>query len=438
MYKLSKYNFKVEYNDTLLLYNPLSNIIAPIKLVDKGILIKLLNNLPVFIKEKAELFTKFKDWGFIINKDFDEIDYIRLMNHKKVFISRYYRLTINPTLDCNMSCWYCTVDSAGVIRPNKRMSDAVIKNIKKHASLLIEKKLIDGIFLDWFGGEPMLYFYEVILPIASHIKDMAIKYNIPMTHHITTNGYLIDKNNLNEIKKISLNSFQITLDGNEEKHNKIRKHNGLPTFNKIIENINLICDKIENPRITLRINYDRKTLYNISEIIPKILKHNRNKIRVSFQKVFQIGKLDEDENLLLKKVIGEFEESGFRVTYWAFRPNSYHTCYSDKFYHAVVNYDGNVYKCTARDYSENIRAGVLKNNGEIEWNYKLLSRMFSKATFENDKCLNCKLLPLCFGPCIQKTYEVLIKKAKFKCLMEDSELSIDTFIISEAKKRNLI
>jgi len=438
MYKLSKYNFFVEYNDIILFYNALTDIVIPIKFSDKDILLSLLNNLVMFQKKRLKLFNKFCDWGFIIKMEFDEISYIKFKNHQVIFNTRNYRLTINPTLDCNMSCWYCTVDAAGVKRPNKRMNDNIISNIKKYVSFLIENRLVDGFFLDWFGGEPMIYFKEVIVPIAMHIKALTKKYNIPFLHHITTNGYLINKENIKTIDEISLNSFQITLDGNKSRHNKIRQHYGNPTFDKIIENINMICDKVENSSITLRINYDRKTLTNISDIIPLIHQKYRSKINISFQKIFQLKGLNGNENVLLKKVKEEFEKAGFDINYWAFRPKSFFTCYSDKYAHAVINYDGNVYKCTARDYSEDVRIGKLKDNGMIDWKKEMLSTMFAQAPFENEICLNCKLLPLCFGPCIQKHYETKTSKATFNCKMKDSELSVETFIITEAKKRNLI
>jgi len=369
---------------------------------------------------------------------FDELNYIKFRNHQIIFNTRNYRLTINPTLDCNMNCWYCTVAAAGANRPKKRMDDNVISNIKEYISFLIENKTVDGFFLDWFGGEPMLYFEDVIIPIATHVKDLTYKFKIPFTHHITSNGYLFNTENIEMINKISLNSFQITLDGNKSRHNKIRKHYGNPTFDQIIKNINLICNRVENASITLRINYDRKTLMNVSDIIPLINKNIRNKISISFIKIFQLKSLNGNENILLKKAKEEFENSGFNVDYWAFRPKSFFTCYSDKYAHAVINYDGNVYKCTARNYSEDVRVGTLKNNGIIEWKKEILSTMFAKATFENEKSLNCKLLPICFGPCIQKYYEIETGKAFLKCKMLDSELSLETFIITKAKKRHLI
>ncbi len=439
MFISSKYNFFVEYNNSVLLYNALNDIVVPIDKNDNDELLKLMDNPDLFQNEKPELFEKFCNWGFIIDNDFNEVDYIKYRNHLEVFDNRTYRLTINPTLDCNMHCWYCTVDAAGVEKTPASMSNDTILNIKQYTSKLIKDRQVDGFFLDWFGGEPMLYFKKIILPISLHVKSLTEKYKMPFTNYITTNGYLINRQIINDFNEISLNLFQITLDGNEKRHNTVRKHYGQPSFNKILENINLICEYVNNPNINLRINYDRKTLDNITEIIPKIPKKNRNKITISFIKVFQIKKKDDEiENLLLKNMIKEFEKEGFNMRYWAFQPKSFLTCYADSYYHRVINFDGNIYKCTARDYGEDMKLGKIEKHGVIKWNHKVLSSYFAEPAFFNDKCLNCKVLPLCFGPCIQKAWEVKTNKAKFECQLDHSELSIETFIISEAEKRNLI
>ncbi len=61
-----------------------------------------------------------------------------------------------------------------------------------------------------------------------------------------------------------------------------------------------------------------------------------------------------------------------------------------------------------------------------------------KQTFEHDECINCKLLPLCFGPCIQESYEYRIGKiTDFKsiCLKSNKEINIDTFVIERFKNK---
>ena len=65
-----------------------------------------------------------------------------------------------------------------------------------------------------------------------------------------------------------MSHFQITLDGNKSTHNKVRNQNGRPSFDKIIDNITLICKYIPNVSIILRINYTNDILkHDISETL---------------------------------------------------------------------------------------------------------------------------------------------------------------------------
>lgn len=119
-----------------------------------------------------------------------------------------------------------------------------------------------------------------------------------------------------------------------------------------------------------------------------------------------------------------FKDAGYYVLSKPFFPKKYHSCYSDKLNHIVVNYDGKLYKCTARDYSNEV--GILNENGTVTWNDEVMSRYFSKTGFENEKCLNCKLLPLCFGVCIQKKFEN--RDIESSCMLNYLNVSIEDYL----------
>lgn len=51
----------------------------------------------------------------------------------------------------------------------------------------------------------------------------------------------------------------------------------------------MLPEIIPNVKITLRINYDKKTLYGISDIIPLITENAKKHIDVDFQRVWQIS-----------------------------------------------------------------------------------------------------------------------------------------------------
>jgi uncharacterized protein len=72
--------------------------------------------------------------------------------------------------------------------------------------------------------------------------------------------------------------------------------------------------------------------------------------------------------------------------------------------------------------------GILHDNGVISWNQDVISTLYSKATFENERCLKCKHLPICLSSCTQKMKDN-------KCEMDYSEISYEQFIIDTYNKK---
>ena len=79
------------------------------------------------------------------------------------------------------------------------------------------------------------------------------------------------------------------------------------------------------------------------------------------------------------------------------------SCYADKKNHATINYNGDLFKCTARDFETKNREGFLDENGNLVWNEKYDVRLNSK--FKNKPCLDCRILPICNGGCSQQALE---------------------------------
>ncbi len=71
--KVSRYNIEVEYKDSLLLYNTLTNKLLPVNCKDYAVIETLLENLPVFHDMYPDLYEAFKKSGFIVAANFDEL-----------------------------------------------------------------------------------------------------------------------------------------------------------------------------------------------------------------------------------------------------------------------------------------------------------------------------------------------------------------------------
>lgn len=143
----------------------------------------------------------------------------------------------------------------------------------------------------------------------------------------------------------------------------------------------------------------------------------------------------QNETLLNDTLINKvdyFRENGFICETSKFNLYKGYKCYADRYYQSVINYDGNVFKCTARNFTEENRDGYINEDGIIKWNINKKINRFANATFENEKCLNCKLLPVCMGPCSQKIMEE--KDIEKICDLNLMEYSVDDYIINQYKR----
>lgn len=75
-------------------------------------------------------------------------------------------------------------------------------------------------------------------------------------------------------------------------------------------------------------------------------------------------------------------------------------CYADYENSLLVNWDGSLYKCTARDFVQENRIGVLAANGDIS----IQSDRYSLKKRYKEACRNCSILPIC-TICVQARCE---------------------------------
>lgn len=434
MYKLSNYSYFIENEGRVIYFNGLSNQVFSMSEVEHKSIQDLFNDLISFEINYTSIFNKFREWGFIVDSSIDEVDILRYRNRNEVFVNRDYMLVLNPTLDCNFKCWYCyQTHSKG------QMDKNMIEKVKKHITYMIKEKHVDSFRLSWFGGEPLLCFSEIVYPISMHTKRLCEEHNIPFYCDATTNGYKIDDAMVAKMWEIGMSRLQITLDGDAARHNKVRNENGEPSFDRIIHNIEMLCEKIDTIQIILRINYDNQTLHicDLESVFKLFKDKHRKNISVDFQKVWQsFSETNEtNENILRKKLYDTCCELGFNQLGGSgvFKVGQTHKCYVDKLYHAEINFDGKVYRCTARDYSDKYVMGELLETGEIKWKESKMAIRYGKAAFDNEQCIVCKYLPLCMGPCCQVIAETAGKENL--CYLDKAEINPSTVIVNFYKQK---
>ncbi len=355
--------------------------------------------------------------GFLIDDDVDERALFLSCRQMERLRKRDYHIVINPTLDCNLGCWYCYESH----KKGSRLSSDLIGHICKHIELKQKEDRLEKLIVSFFGGEPLLCTKEVV-QIANFCKKFCHDNKIELQFDFTTNATIITETLFSALEDCTC-TFQITLDGSKERHDKIRcfKANGRGTYDLIVDNIDKVLSRLPKSSVRIRINYDADTLSDIETLIQPISQFAGKNVSVSLHKVWQADAEKIELDMAFQFVL-QLRRMGINAILQEF-PLGHLICYADRINSCVINYNGDVFKCTAKDFRSEERCGKLLSSGVILWDVpKLQAHCFSSIA---NCCLNCKLLPCCSGFCSKNMMEHREEK---KCLL-DHRLSIDEIVL---------
>lgn len=435
----SKYNYYTQDGDNVICLNGISKMVFSVRNDTFKFIKDILSDEKKQICE-PEITAELAKMHFLVDDNSEETNYL-LKQKREDSNAPVYHLVLNPTQDCIFKCWYC-YETHG----ESKMSPQIIANTKKFVQKVLERQDIDSIILGWFGGEPLMYFNDIVYPLSLFIKKEAEKKNKEYSCNMTTNGFLLTEDVIEKCKEINLNSLQITLDGDEHSHNKTRNRNGEPSFNKIMNNCINYCSYSSSNQLMLRINYTDKVIQTdfakVLEVIPVAI---RSQIDVQFKRVWQtydkktiktpVGLIENMENMKRMGFKNNYETDFSFVTGCL--------CYADRNNFINLNFDGKAYKCTAMDYCQESALGYLNDEGVIVWTDRKYEELFSKPHIEDTKCMDCNMLPICGGPCFKRKQQFVINKMDF-CVKDSLDTDVNMFVkkyyyyIQEKKKNKII
>jgi uncharacterized protein len=421
--KFSKYNTFQPIDDKVLGFNTYSRQFMVLEPLLHELVEAAVHSSP---EELAEVHPDFYDVlvnnGFIIGSEVDELELVEQKLRKVIDDKQSYRLIINPTMNCNFKCWYCYETHI----KDSKMDDMNIIRVNKFVENVLDAG-ISYLQITFFGGEPLLYYKRVVVPILEHAEMAARAKGIPFGVDFTTNGYLIEPEMITSFRKFNANNFQITLDGHKQLHDNIRyvsKTKG--SYDKILENIILLAD--HHFDVNVRINYTKENIGSVDNILDDLSQLSldaKSHITISLHKVWQENELDFETDLyqLIENMKIRIHQLGLKNIPAGSIDAISHGCYADKRNHATVNYNGDVFKCTARDFETKSRTGVLNDQGTIEWDPVYKKRF--DIRLKNKPCLDCSILPICGGGCSQLAIE-----------NEGKDYCVNDF--EESKKMNIV
>ena len=153
------------------------------------------------------------------------------MSTKKLYLTRIIKVVGSG---CNLRCSYCFYHNLDQT-PCKRMSFELLESfIRQHVQLVS-----GNLSFIWHGGEPLIAGLEFFREVM-RLQKILIPHNRSVRNSIQTNATLITDEWAVFFKK---NNFGVgvSLDGNEESHNRFRLTKaGQGTFNNVIRGIRIL------------------------------------------------------------------------------------------------------------------------------------------------------------------------------------------------------
>lgn len=305
-------------------------------------------------------------------------------------------LTLLPTEKCNFRCVYCYEDFA-----IGRMKPGTVAGIKALVRRRVESHGLKHLRVEWFGGEPLLA-KSVVLDLSrdfhQHFIDGALQ---ELDCSMTTNGYELTLPVFSELVELGVNFFQISLDGDEERHNMTRRYaSGMGTFEQIYRNLLAAHNTSLDFTIMLRIHImpgNEASLYSLAQRLVRDI-HGDSRFTFFLRDISDLGgsgsKLEiitRAEAIRISRVLqGTFSESGFKVENGVesefesqvivsgLSPDNAglkeldgnqirvsHVCYAAKPNHLLVRANGRLGKCTVALASDHNDVGYITEEGLV-------------------------------------------------------------------------
>lgn len=425
-YKISKYTFLLPQEDECtVLYNCRTEAIAVIENEKAQLLSMYSDDLETVQKQHPAFYEFLTHKQFAVSSEINEEEELIQKWELEDNNPKSFGLFINPTLDCNLNCWYCFEKHIKGSLVNDDVSLAISKLIERKVTLQGVKYLS----LCFFGGEPLIAFKSFVVPLLKKTNILCQEYGCQLHVGFVTNATLITNEMLDWLQSLHTMRpiiFQITLDGNEQMHNQTKVFpNKKGSYRLILENIRKILT--HKMHITLRLNMTNENIesfYDVMDDISTLSFFEKELITIDLQRVWQDaekGNLCDFEETQTN-IRNAFVSEGFKVNELKHIDNS--RCYADRENHISINYDGRLFKCTACDFTANNSEGILSNDGLMMWNEKYAKRM--QHRYGNDFCRMCRIFPLCHGGCSQHKLNTL--HIKNQCIRNYDELYIQKII----------
>ena len=367
------------------------------------------------------------------------------------------------TQDCQLRCSYCFEEH----RHNEIMSFDVAKRAIDFLWECTRKDhRIPSISL--FGGEPMLMWDELIVPIIDYIRNNFAYFKINMT----TNGLLLNNERLNYLRTNNV-TCMLSIDGAENGQNATRRYlNGKGTFSDLESIIDLILQYTPTTPFRMTVTPDnvqylyesvewfqQKGIYQLRafpniycdwsdealHILDEQLKKYNQYLYYHFTNDGMPLVFDIYEYYFKKILIKQYEIDNnlHRSAYFCQTCNK---CGIGLLGNFMCNYQGDLFTCDRymiRDLNNPCFVGNIFDGIDIDRINKLYEMCDKTLYNPNLDCKSCKLDNICSGGCIPVNFQITgdfsqvpDSYCKYNCIIYDNVVSLLNKFENEKSSNN--
>ncbi len=342
---------------------------------------------------------------FCVDSEVSELDAVMADYYRQMFDPTSLSFIIMPNNICNFGCIYCYQE-----HDERRMTEQTIENFIAAVKDHYHRVGLKHFYAEWFGGEPFMT-YDILEYVTRELSEFFEENGVEYHFGATTNGSLFTDDRIDFLMNHKFDFFQITVDGARSSHNETRPFlNGSGTWDIICENLKKLHKRPEKFRVSVRVNYNNRTMREIDSLFEFIRDNLDDRFGVFFHTIGKWGGKSDDMLETIDSAIEPYTtlalmeqalEYGIspKMNYDFFNPFG-RVCYAGCPYHFTLGSDGKLRKCNEEDEEKdcfNIVGTV--ENGKIEFDIGKWSKFVlpGGSAVLRDKCQKCVFLPICYA-----------------------------------------